>query len=443
MRSYLIDTWIRVQASYWFTPMLMVLAAFGLSFLMVRLDAAVGPDWLTQFGWLYANQPEGARLLLSTVAGSMITVAGVTFSMTLLTVSHASSQIGPRLLSGFMRDRGNQITLGAFVSTFIYCLLVLRTVRAGSGEHGDLSAFVPHLAIVTALILALVSVIVLIYFIHHVPQSINMSNVINRVGHEMLHRIANLYPESLGDEVADETPPLPQDFQDNGAEICLEGDGGYLRVLDGDGLLKAACEADLILETKISPGEFAYHGTVLVRAYPAGHVTEQVKEDIRSVFSWGSERTPERDVLFLVDQLNEVAGKALSPGVNDPFSALSCMDQFERGIADLSRRSLPSPYRYDETTRLRVIAQPVGYGEFVDRILVPLRQFIAGDALASVYCLRMIKRVARARPNPEIRSRLVKHAELIADEGAECLPSSAQKQRVLEAMEAARRALAA
>ncbi len=172
-----------IRASFWFVPTLMSVVAVALAFVLTGFDSQFGAAWLRDVGWLYANKPEGARVLLSTVASSMITVAGVTFSMTTLAVSFASGNIGPRVLSNFMRDRGNHVTLGTFIATFLYCIFVLRTIRAENEVDNQIyEPFVPHTAILGALILTAASVAVLIYFIHHVPESIHMSNVVANIG---------------------------------------------------------------------------------------------------------------------------------------------------------------------------------------------------------------------------------------------------------------------
>jgi uncharacterized membrane protein len=217
--SRLADIWLRMQASYWFIPGLMSAGAVVAAVVLVQVDYLFGDSLLEGMRWLRVNQAEGARAVLSTVAGSMITVAGVTFSMTLLAVSHATSQIGAQLLAAFMRDRGNQLTLGTFISTFLYCLMVLRSVRSADESDSGLSPaeFVPHLATNGALVLAMMSVVVLIYFIHHVPQSINVANVVARVGNDLIECIHSLYPDDLGSsppakrasEIADRTE-LPE-----------------------------------------------------------------------------------------------------------------------------------------------------------------------------------------------------------------------------------------
>lgn len=424
MRSFWIDLWIRLRASYWFVPTLMAMAAGTLALVMVNVDAAVGDEWIGELDWLYANQPDGARALLSTVAGSMITVAGVTFSITLVMVSHASAQIGPRLLSGFMRDTGNQVTLGTFVATFIYCLLVLRTVQS-AGQDGP--PFVPHLSILIGLGLALGSVGVLIYFIDHVPQSLNVANRVALVGKQLVHEIEEIYPENIG-EAAANAPDLPA--PEDGRIVRLSSEGGYLRVLDQSSLMEIASNNDLLLEIMMRPGEFGSPHSALVRVWPGDHVNAGIEREICAAFSWGAERTPEQDVLFLVDQINEVAGRALSPGINDQFSAVACMDQHERALIVLSERALPSPHRADAEGKLRIVAEPIGYELFIDRMLEPLRQHVVGDGIATLHLLGVVDRALRAIANARVCERLRAHVALIAADADESLPVSSQKAAV-------------
>ena len=171
----------------------MACLAVALALGAVELDKAATEDWLKRLSWIYSGGAEGASLLLGTVAGSMIAIAGTVFSMTLVALSLASSQLGPRLLRNFMRDTANQVVLGTFVATFVYCLLVLRTIR-----RGDEVAFVPHLAVTIGVLLAIVSIGVLIYFIHHVSVSIQADEVVAQVGRELVDGIDRLFPGHLG-----------------------------------------------------------------------------------------------------------------------------------------------------------------------------------------------------------------------------------------------------
>jgi uncharacterized membrane protein len=182
MRAFIILNLNTLRSKYWLVPALMALGAIALAISVVAIDRILGAHWIESVPWLYANEPTGARSLLSTIAGSMITVAGVTFSITIAALATTASTFGPRLISNFMQDRGNQVTLGTFISTFLFCVLVLRTVRTGEDEQ---AVFVPHLAIIIALLFALASLGVLIYFIHHIPESINISNVLARLGRDL------------------------------------------------------------------------------------------------------------------------------------------------------------------------------------------------------------------------------------------------------------------
>ena len=253
MKARLLSLLASIRSSYWFIPTLMALAAVVLSTVTTSIDRAIGMDWLEDWNWLYANRPDGARAVLSTVAGSMITVAGVTFSMTILSISYAASQVGPRLLSNFMRDRGNQITLGVFIATFLYCLLVLRTVRNAEAlppgtqltnvDNPELmAAFVPQIAIMFALFLAVASVGVLIYFIHHIPENLHVSNIVANVGRSLQKDIDERFPKQFGtsppeppeDEGArrrtkkeEATPSLPDHYYRDAVRIESHQDGLY------------------------------------------------------------------------------------------------------------------------------------------------------------------------------------------------------------------------
>lgn len=430
MKSWILDQWIRVRASYWFVPSVMSVGATVLAVVAVRWDAQVGEAWLRDLQWLYTSQPAGARALLSTVAGSMITVAGVTFSMTLLAVSHASAQIGPRLMSGFMRDRGNQWTLGTFIATFLYCLMVLRTVQTGGDGDSGVSVFVPHIAILVAMAMAVLSVGVLIYFIHHVPQTINVSNVVARVGDELVAAIQSMYPERLGSEGEQPTPAsaLPIDFAEQSQLLRVADRCGYLRVLDADGLMAATTEHDLVVELLLRPGDFAVVGQELMRVYPGERVDKQLERKMHGMFSWGSERTRKQDVFFPAEQLVEVLGKAMSPGINGQYTAILCLNQFERALAELLQRDLPDAERYDDEGHLRVVARPVTHRELVLEIMIALRQFVRGDYLVTRHLLASIERLQAMPALVTARPLLAEAAALILEDVANSDMADAEKR---------------
>jgi uncharacterized membrane protein len=220
-----------ISSSYWFVPGIMTAAAVVLSLLSVELDRRVQDAVLEEIGLIWSGGAEGARELLGTVAGSTITVAGVIFSMTLVVLSLTSQQFGPRLLRQFMGDRGTQVVLGMFVATFVFCLLVLRTVRSMEETR-----FVPYLSVTLAVLFMLASLGVLIYFIHHVAQLIQAPRVVSRVGEDLLAAINRVFPEQLGEAAAadEQKGPagwLPEDFEDRACRIEAR-ENGYLQVIN-------------------------------------------------------------------------------------------------------------------------------------------------------------------------------------------------------------------
>ncbi len=394
MRALIWKVFDTIRQSYWFIPLSMTLGAIALAIVMVALDRIAGVTWVDRIPWLYSNQPSGARALLQTIAGSMITVAGVTFSITIAAVANASAQFGPRLMTNFMNDRGNQITFGTFVATFIYCLLVLRTVRGSDGALA-LDVFVPNFATLGGLAMALASLGVLIYFIHHIPESIHISEMIAGVGRKLVARIEAMYPAKLGDSHSDVdgagsealAPHLP--IEDVRAVSASRR--GFVQHVERKQLMDVARKRDLVLWIVRKPGDFAAPGMPLVMAKPSGLVNDRVASAIRAVFVVGARRTDSQDVLFLVNQLVEVAARALSPGVNDPFTATSCIDWLTAAAAELAGREIPDRYRFDDEGHLRIVAPEIDFEEFTAAAFGQLRPYVQRDRNATLHTLeRMI-----------------------------------------------------
>jgi len=422
VRATLITFWTTVRESYWFVPSLMALGAIGLSFGTTAIDRAVGSQWLDDIGWLYANKPAGARAVLSTVAGSMITVAGVTFSMTILSISYTTGQVGPRLLNNFMRDKGNQFTLGVFISTFLYCLMVLRTVRNAdtappdSGKNIELiGAFVPHVAIIVGLLMAIMSVGVLIFFIHHVPESIHVSNIVAGVGRDLQAHIDEQFPATVGvphDEKADRESKasMPESFYDNARKLKSKHTG-YVEYVDADGLLLIATEHDLVIRLRRRAGDFVTSNSVLLLASPGDKVTDEVARNLSTKFVCGVQRTPTQNLRFVFNQLVEVAMRALSPGVNDPFTAMNCMDWLQAALEQLAGRELPDAHRHDDEQQLRLVAEPEDFGSYTALVFDQLTPYVAVDRNAAVHMMEMLAKIAFETASESRRRELLKHGE--------------------------------
>ncbi len=401
-----------LHSSYWFVPTVMAVVAAVLGVLMVWVDARVGTSWLDGLGWYQKARPEGAREVLSTIAGSMITVAGVTFSITIVAIAYAAGQYGPRILSNFVSDRGNQVTLGTFIGTFVYSLIVLRTI------HGGDSDFVPQLAVMVGLVLALCSIAVLIYFIHHVPQSIHINSVVATIGRQLVKAIGKRFPAGFGeapDPAAARAQAFPgADQRDSAAEICACSEG-YVQAIDEEALIELACKHDLVLWLERSAGDFLHQGRLMARAAPAASVSADVAETIRSSYSLGGQRTPEQDLMFLIDQLVEIAARALSPGVNIPYTATSCLDWLGAAAAEMARREPPSAWRADPQGRVRVHTPPLRFEEQIRRGFGRMRPYVATDSNAALHELRVLESTAESCMSSSQVAELASEAELLAE----------------------------
>lgn len=356
MKNQLLSLRDRLRSSYWFIPLVMNVLAFLLSILAVKLDERLGPQLSWVVGLVYVDSPEGAREVLSTIASSMITVAGVVFSLTMVVLSLTSQQYGPLVLSNFIRDRGNQFVLGTFTATFVYCLLVLRTIR-GVGN----SIFIPHISVLLGIGLSIASLAVLIYFIHHVSESIRATTIIARVTDDLREAVRSLYPAQLGlgRRGADDATPdrwLPENFRTQQLPLPSRGHG-YLQFIDDEALMNAARDHDVIIELLHQPGNYLYEGASLARVWPLERLDARLIDRVQDAVALGETRTQVQDVGYLFNQLASIAVRAMSPAINDPYTASAVVVHLGEALGLLGNRQMPSIYRYDSEGKLRVVAQ--------------------------------------------------------------------------------------
>ena len=440
MRVQVFKTLDRIRSSFWFLPAAMASGAVVLAFATVALETPV-TDWLRlNWGFTFTGGAEGASSLLGAIAGSMITIAGVVFSMTLVALSLASSQLGPRLLRNFMRDTTTQMVLGTFVATFLYCLLVLRTIR-----RAEETVFVPHLSVTLGVLLAVVSVGVLIYFIHHVSVSIQANEIVARVGKELIDEIKRLFPENIGRGAPlIPTEPPNADFLDRfdreALPIRSTGDG-YLQFIDGDTLMELAMQEDVVIRVERRPGHYVVSTRPLALAWPGNRVTDQLMDSVNSAFALGNQRTSGQDIEVTVNQLVEIAIRALSPGVNDPFTAITCVDRLGSALCRLAQQDMPSPYRYDTQDQLRVITPVFTFPDFTDAAFNQIRQYGRSSTAVTIRLLETIVEVAGSVHRPEDRVALLRHAKMIARGASEGLPEDEDRQKVEERFQSAKQLL--
>lgn len=419
MNIRLQNYWDELRASYWFVPSLMVLFAIGLSFATLNFDRAQHAT-AARLQLFWGGGPEGARGLLEVIAGSMMTVASLTFSLTIVTFSQASAQFGPRLLRNFIRDTGNQVVLGTFVSTFVYCLLILRSIRSAVEAQPGLAgveAFVPEFSISVGIVLALLSLGVLIYFIHHVSQSIYAPNVIANVAQDAMLAIDRLFPKeedplALPAE-ASRAPSLPDGFLQNAARLSAKL-SGYLQVVDYYHLLAIASKYDLIIQVMHRPGHFVIYSEDLALVWPSERVTERLLSDISRGFILGKQRIAPQDVEFAIDQLVEIALRALSAAINDPFTAINCIDWLGVALSRLAQKDIPPPYHVDSRGQVRlVLTHPITFAGVTDAAFNQIRQQAGNQVAVRIRLLEVIAEIADHTEDPVELEALERQASMI------------------------------
>ena len=405
MNARLIKFWNDLQSSYYFIPSLMALSAVLLAFFTSYIDKTFDFEIAQKLGWFYSNKADGARAILTTIAGSMMTVAAVTFSITMVAVTSAAGQYGPRLIGNFMRDRANQITLGTFTSTFVYCLLILRVARTGdaSGVENAVTEFVPNVSLLVAMVLTMLSVGVMIFFIHHIPETLNVGNITGQVGRKLREDIKKMFPENIGESDAndDENPDegfSEESFKFKDSFAVKSSAEGYIQAVHEETLLQWASENDAIIRLQYRPGDFAIKGKTLIHVWTkdggAMDLDDNALKLLRGTYAMGQDRSAHQNILFLADELVEILARALSPGINDPFTAINCINWFHSAITTLMNVKPPSPYRRDERGDVRLIAHPVSFERFVSVICDQSRPYIASDRNAAIKMLTILTELA-------------------------------------------------
>jgi uncharacterized membrane protein len=384
------------------------------------LDRAVVHGDLKLPPWIRRESADAARQILIAIAAAVITVVGVVFSITILALTLASQQFGPRMLRNFIRDAGTQITLGAFVATFAYAVLVL-----GSIDNGVTSGFVPNISISIALALLFVDVVVLIYFIHHVAKSIQLPEVIAGIARDLARAIDHEFPARL------EAPPANGVEGPSVAELMtrLDEEGavvpatstGYLQFVGYSELVGIAAHAEAVIRLAYQPGHFVVAGRPLATVWPP-EVAPEVATALARAHITGRQRTLVQDPVFAIDQLVEIAIRALSPAVNDTFTALSCIDWLGDGLCRLSDRILTESVAVDRAGQVRLIEAAPGYERFVNRAFDKIRQAGRGLPAVGVRLEQSLARIADYTVSAEQRGILLRQAEMVLRSAADAIP---------------------
>ena len=416
-----------LRSSFWFAPSVIVAYSIALAVILVEADSAGSDRLLAQWPRLFGAGAAGARDMSSTIAGSMMSVMGVTFSMTLVALALASSQYTSRILRNFMRSHVTQYTLGVFAGIFSYCLVVLRTIR-GSGEV----EFVPGLAVFFAFVLALGSVGVLIFFIHHIASSIQASSIIASVAKETIAVIDRLFPEKIGqgpDEDEDKDQVL-RSLEKLTWRTVPAKMSGYIQSVNNDALLRLARDRKTILRMECGIGDYVVEETGLASLALEDPLDQETIAALNSSYNISSHRSVEQDPAFGVRQIVDIALKALSSGVNDTSTAVMCVDYLAAILARLASRQLPSSRRYEEG-ELRVITIAQTFQSLLDDSFDQIQRSAEGNVAVMERMLSAIENIASLTTNPYRRRALCEQIQRI-DELADRTIESAHDRASIE-----------
>ncbi|MBS9405542.1 DUF2254 domain-containing protein [Halomonas sp. TRM85114] len=414
MLSRLYNLWTTLRTGFWFVPTLMAVGAFGLAIIALNLDAGLSEEKARQF-WLHSGGPEDARNLLSTVFSSMVTMATLVISITMVVLTLAASQLGPRLVRNFMGDLRTQLVFGIFLMTIIYCLLVLRTLNS----ELDISA-VPHIAVTLGTALALINLFALLFFIHILARSIISDTAIRRVDRDLRNAISRLLPTVVDGQPLVERPTaddaLPADFEERAAPLWLSGEG-YVQAIEYERLVEIACRHKAIVRLDLRAGHFVIRGSHKADIYPASLLGPDLATEIEGAILVGEERTPVQDLEFSMRHLVEIAVRALSPGINDPFTANAVIDRLGAALSELMRRNLQTEVFCDAASVVRVVGRASSFRGFVDVAFHQIRQAGASHPAVIIQMLSIIVRLAINVRLSSQRDALFDQAAIIAEAG--------------------------
>jgi uncharacterized membrane protein len=418
-----------LRTTLWFVPTLQVLGAAVLFAVTNALDRWAYDGHLTLPSWVNNGSADAARQILVGIAAAVITVIGLVFSITIVALTLASTQFGPRMLRKFMRDRGTQLTLGTFVATSVYAVLGLGSIT--NGPQGD---FVPHLGITVAFGLVLADLGLLIYFIHHVAESIQLPQVIASIASDLSSAIE---AEAIGGAARPNRPELRSGTSKAELLARMEQAGafvpatrsGYLQFFGYDTLVAIATENDAVVRLLYRPGHFVVEGLPLATVWPA-EAAADVARALDRAHATGPHRTLTQDLAFAIDQLVEIAIRALSPAVNDTFSALTCIDWLGDGLCKISAHWNPRGVQRDADGRIRVIPAEASYARFVNRAFDKVRQAGRGMPAVMMRQLEALARILEYSTTAEQRAVLLAQAAMILRSSEEAIAEEADRADV-------------
>lgn len=430
----LATAWASIRGGLWFLPALCAAGSMALAAVTLALDATVAPEEF-QPTVLLGGGASAARSVLDTIGGSIITVTGVVFSVTIIALQLASSQFTPRVLRNFTADRGNQLVLGVFIGTFTYTLVVQRSVR---GENGDVAAFVPTISVTVAVLLALLSVGFLIYFVDHVSRWIQAPHLIDRAAEDAKRLAQHRFPVDFGDplDIKNRDSLIPSARPDP----ILADRAGYLQVVDEDALFGLAREHEATVRMEVWIGQFILPGTVIAQVWPARTDDGPIADGVRSAFVLGGMRNARQDLELMIIELVDIAVKALSPSINDPTTATNAIDRLGEILAEIGQQDPVALWRTDRDRKILFLARSIGFDHLADLTFNQLRHYGAGSPVILEQLLNTLGRI-RSTVRSDARPALDRHVRAVLRASRRTIPDPASQVPIRRARDRVRSAM--
>lgn len=412
LKNRLTNFWVGVKSSFWFIPLIIILFEVFLSFLLIFVEKSYYSS-LPEDIWFYLSfSPESARSILTVIGTSMMTVAAIVFSITIVTLTTASSQFGPRLVKEFMEQKINQIVLGSYVGTFIFCIMALINIKVEAVE------FTPSLATIVAICFAFLNIMLLVLFIHRTAISIQADTIISKLSHEFTEQLQKQFIEDERNVPQKGEAQLIKDLEEYEIKQTVQNTrSGYIINFNYDILKEQAVENNLVIKTLYRPGEYVLAGDGMLEVYSNEELEQNFLERLRGEVFLGDSRSSDQDVENALRKLVEVACRALSPGINDPFTAIDCINKIGGALRLALENRLPDDYLYDEQGRLRLVIKRVDFPGLLNTGFHQIRQFGANSPAVIIRMMEIIQHLYELAESRKDKNVLRDYATLVNKTG--------------------------
>lgn len=419
----LLSFWQTIRYSLWLIPAIVVGLAIVLAVAVIEIDSSVSADWIARWPRIFGSGVEGARSLLEVIASAMITIATLTFSVTILVLSLAASQYTPRVIRTFMSSRATQTVLGVFVGIFTYCLVVLRSVHGAAEED----AFVPYLAVIVAILLALIGVGLLVFFIHHIATSIQASSIVSSVAGDTIRMIDQVYPDTLVRHPEQDCSNEAEEPQSGRWHPVASGETGYLQTVDLSMLVTLADQHGVVVKMARPIGAFTVEGLPL--AFVSAPVKAELARELNRAYVISHYRNVEQDIGVGIRQLVDIVLKAMSPAMNDTTTAILCIDYLSSVLIRLAPRCIV-PDAGVKNGALRLLTLGASFEEFLREAFTQIREHAAGNARIYSGLLQALATLAQVVTDPDRKALIAREIQATVEYAKRNLTMADQRQRL-------------